>query len=50
MGGKYNRDNYQKNREKHIAYMLKRYHTNKELKIITPILNIKTEMIVLDFS
>lgn len=49
MGCKYNRDYYERNREKHIAYMLKRYHNNKK-NIITPILNIKTEMIVLDFS
>ena len=30
MGCKYNRDYYERNREKHIAYMLKRYLNNKK--------------------
>lgn len=49
----YNRNKYVKNRKQLIAYSLKKYYERKEKIInpkITPIVNIKMEKVVLDFS
>ena len=49
----YNRNKYLKNRKELIAYSLKKYYERKEKIInpkVIPIVNIKKEKIVLDFS
>ena len=53
MGNIYNRNRYLKNRKELIAYNLKKYYVNKQKIInpkITPIVNIKMEKVVLDFT
>lgn len=53
MGNSYNRNRYLKNRKDIINYCLKKYYENKERIInpkVIPIVNIKMEKVVLDFS